>query len=120
MRKAEPFTNIEAYLQKQAKEQGMEVKYDDPNGAYLVANSAFAYANSIASSGTSVDGFARDTANAAYNTANASYGQANTGTTLAQAAYNKANTSATFLYTRHLYDILVQKLTNLSYTSLNI
>jgi hypothetical protein len=36
MRKAEPFTNIEAYLQKQAKEQGMEVKYDDPNGAYLV------------------------------------------------------------------------------------
>lgn len=36
MRKAEPFTNIEAYLQKQAKEQGMEVKYDDPNGPYLV------------------------------------------------------------------------------------
>jgi hypothetical protein len=36
MRKAEPFTNIESYLQKQAKEQGMDIKYDDPNGAYLV------------------------------------------------------------------------------------
>jgi hypothetical protein len=36
MRKAEPFTNIEGYLQKQAKEQGMDIKYDDPNGAYLV------------------------------------------------------------------------------------
>jgi hypothetical protein len=36
MRKAEPFTNIEGYLQKQAKEQGMEVKYDDPNGPYLI------------------------------------------------------------------------------------
>jgi hypothetical protein len=36
MRKAEPFTNIEAYLQKQAKDQGLEVKYDDPNGPYLI------------------------------------------------------------------------------------
>jgi hypothetical protein len=36
MRKAEPFTNIEAWLQKQAKDQGMDVKYDDPNGPYLI------------------------------------------------------------------------------------
>jgi hypothetical protein len=36
MRKAEPFTNIEAYLQKQAKDQGMEVKYDSPDGPYLI------------------------------------------------------------------------------------
>ena len=36
MRKAEPFTNIEAYLQKMAKDDGKEVKYDDPNGPYLI------------------------------------------------------------------------------------
>jgi len=37
MRKAEPFTNIEAYLQKMAKEEGKyEIKYDEPNGPYLI------------------------------------------------------------------------------------
>lgn len=36
LRRAEPFTNIEAWLQKQAKDQGMDVKYDDPNGPYLI------------------------------------------------------------------------------------
>lgn len=36
MRKAEPFTNIEAYLQKMATAEKLEVKYDDPNGPYLI------------------------------------------------------------------------------------
>jgi hypothetical protein len=36
MRKAEPFTNIEAYLHKMATEEKLEIKYDDPNGPYLV------------------------------------------------------------------------------------
>lgn len=35
-RQAVPFTNIEQYLQEQAKGQGLEIKYDDPNGPYLV------------------------------------------------------------------------------------
>lgn len=35
-RQAVPFTNIEQFLQEQAKGQGLEIKYDDPNGAYLV------------------------------------------------------------------------------------
>ena len=36
MRKAEPFTNIESYLQAQAKLEGKEVKYDSPDGPYLI------------------------------------------------------------------------------------
>lgn len=36
MRKAEPFTNIESYLHKMAKDENLEVKYDDPNGPYLI------------------------------------------------------------------------------------
>lgn len=36
MRKAEPFTNIEAYLQKMAKDDGKEIKYDSPDGPYLI------------------------------------------------------------------------------------
>jgi hypothetical protein len=36
MRKAQPFTNIEAWLQAQAKLENKEVKYDDPNGPYLI------------------------------------------------------------------------------------
>ena len=35
-RKALPFTNIESYLQDQAKEEKLEIKYDDPNGPYLI------------------------------------------------------------------------------------
>lgn len=35
-RQAVPFTNIEAYLQEQAKGQRLEIKYDDPTGPYLV------------------------------------------------------------------------------------
>jgi hypothetical protein len=30
------FTNIESYLQDQAKEEKLEIKYDDPSGPYLV------------------------------------------------------------------------------------
>lgn len=37
MRKAEPFTNIESYLQKMAAADKLEVKYDDPNGPYLIS-----------------------------------------------------------------------------------
>jgi hypothetical protein len=36
MRKAEPFTNIEAYLDKIASQEKLQVKYDDPNGPYLI------------------------------------------------------------------------------------
>jgi hypothetical protein len=36
MRKAEPFTNVESYLQKMATAEKLEVKYDDPNGPYLI------------------------------------------------------------------------------------
>jgi len=36
MRKAEPFTNIEAYLQKMAKDDNKEIKYDSPDGPYLI------------------------------------------------------------------------------------
>jgi hypothetical protein len=36
MRKAEPFTNIEAYLDKIAAQEKLQVKYDDPNGPYLI------------------------------------------------------------------------------------
>lgn len=36
-RRAIPFTNIEDYLNKKAKDEGLEIKYDDPsNGPYLV------------------------------------------------------------------------------------
>jgi len=35
-RQAVPFTNIEEYLQDQAKADKLEIKYDDPNGPYLV------------------------------------------------------------------------------------
>lgn len=35
-RKAVPFTNIQSWLSEQAKLQELEVKYDDPNGPYLV------------------------------------------------------------------------------------
>jgi hypothetical protein len=36
-RKAVPFTNLESYLSDEAKKDGLEVKYDDPNGPYLVS-----------------------------------------------------------------------------------
>lgn len=36
MRKAEPFTNIEAYLDGIASKEKLQVKYDDPNGPYLI------------------------------------------------------------------------------------
>jgi hypothetical protein len=36
MRKAEPFTNIEAYLHKMATAEKLEIKYDSPDGPYLI------------------------------------------------------------------------------------
>lgn len=36
-RRAVPFTNLESYLSDEAKKDGLEVKYDDPNGPYLVS-----------------------------------------------------------------------------------
>jgi hypothetical protein len=36
MRKAEPFTNIESYLQKMATADKLEIKYDSPDGPYLI------------------------------------------------------------------------------------